>query len=181
MSKNSKARRDAKRKRRREAKLKVERGAIIEEDETLLPKDRELLDQDQIKGRAPDHPKPNATMQAPDFSHLTATRLSTGIRADHLVREAALWWDTRGRKAMGEMRRSQVRQARGQRTRHGPFTLNPDDPNFLPSGILHGWEWQRLNRAECIRVCMVYHSQKYEKPMLESERALLLAPAPIVH
>src|SRR5690606_41799433 len=34
---------------------------------------------------------------------------------------------------------------------------DPDEPNFTPSGILNGWEWDRLDKREKLRLVKYWH------------------------
>ncbi len=116
-------------------------------------------------------------LDAPGVRHDDDTRLATGISVKQLVQQAEFWWMRKGRKTMLNSRRGQVKTVRGARHYMGAFTLNVDDPNFLPSGILHGLPWDNLDRGEKLQVCKAYHEIRYRKPLRDGMSALLLPSA----
>lgn len=134
----------------------------------FIPRDRETLSDALIGGTLPVLPM-NPIIDHRDVRHDSEARLATGIRIDQLVRETERWWTSKGRKAASHSRRSQVRQRRGVRTNWGPFTLDPDDGNFLPSGLIHGWPWDRLSKDEKLRCVKAYHEIRYAKPKRQAE------------
>ena len=88
----------------------------------------------------------------------SSERLDTGMRVSEAVRRAAEWWDKTGSE---EMRRHGQRQAEAKRSF---ATLDPDDPNFLPSGIMHGYVWDDLKWHEKLRVVKAWHHEMIRKP-----------------
>lgn len=148
------------------------------ETDYLLPINRPLLDDQSADGVAGQLPADLAqpVLETPGLSHLDDTRLATGISVKQLVAEAERWWTRRGRRAMLDGRKSQIRTVRGHRHYKGPFTLDPDDPNALPSGIIHGLPWDNLNRAEKLQVCKAYHLIKYRQPQEQELSPQLILP-----
>ena len=88
----------------------------------------------------------------------SSARLDTGMRVNEAVRRAEEWWDRMARK---EMRKHGQRQAEKGRAF---ATLNPDNPNFLPSGIMHGFKWDDLKRHEKLRVVKAWHHHMLRVP-----------------
>ena len=88
----------------------------------------------------------------------SSARLDTGMRVSEAMRRAARWWEGTGRE---EMRKHGQRQAEKGRAF---ATLDPDDPNFLPSGIMHGFKWDDLKRHEKLRVVKAWHHEMIRKP-----------------
>lgn len=170
MSRSSKANRSAKRSRRR-----ARRDLAAE---TTTTHQRTTLDEKLLGGVLPVIAT-NETLDAPGVRHDDDTRLATGITVKQLVQQAEFWWMRKGRKRISMARRSQVKQVRGMRTKRGPFTLDPDDPNFLPSGIMHGVRWDSLSRTEKLAVCKAYHEVRYSKPWRQIEGRLILPSGPI--
>lgn len=86
-------------------------------------------------------------------------KLDTGMKAEEAVRRACNWWESKGRT---EMRLHQMRQAEpvgGSNNGAGASfaVLDPDNPNFLPSGIINGLPWDQLTRDEKLRVVKAWH------------------------
>ena len=79
-------------------------------------------------------------------------KLDTGMTAGEAIRRTRFWWDQYGRKMMIEKAEDQVSAMRSQFA-----TLDPDDDNFLPSGILAGLEWDILSKREKLRLVKVWH------------------------
>ena len=85
-------------------------------------------------------------------------RLDTGMRVSEAMRRASEWWDKTGSE---EMRKHGQRQAEAKR----PFaTLDPDDDNFLLSGIIHGFKWDVLDREEKLCVVKAWHHHMIRVP-----------------
>lgn len=163
MAKSNRTRRRRRRRERRAAEL-----------ETFVPHTRTTLDEKLLGGRLPVIAK-NETLDAPGVRHFDDTRLITGISVSQLVQQSEAWWRRVAVKNLREMRQSTVRQARSRLHNYkGPITLDPDDPNFLPSGILNGADWDHLTKEEKLQVCKAYHEIRYAKPMRDAETALLL-------
>lgn len=92
-------------------------------------------------------------------------RLDTGMTAKEAIARAAAWWDARGRLLMnGEAaRRKKAPGGAGK----GVFAVSdPDDPRFLPSGIVNGHPWADLNRRSCILIVKIWHHFNVRKPDL---------------
>lgn len=93
-------------------------------------------------------------------------RLDTGMSGKEAIHRATAWWEKTGRK---EMRLHNLRQAEpvggGNNGAGGSFSsLDPDNPSFLPSGILNGLSWDELNRDERLRVVKAWHHEHVRMP-----------------
>lgn len=132
---------------------------------------RVTLPEEHLKGALPVKVQDQTIMDRAITHDSDAVMPSTGIKVSLLVMEASHWWELKGAKTFRENRKSQVIQKRGYRTQHGPFALDIDNANFIPSGILHGKGWDDLNEDEKRRVVMMYHEVKYAKPMRDAALA----------
>ncbi len=167
--------------RSRRRKTRANRAeSVTQRDETVIGHGRPTLSEKLLGGRLPVIAT-NETLDAPGVRHFDDTRLATGISVAQLVQQAEQWWTRIGARNFRGMRMSGVRSARSRLEKYrGPITLNPDDPNFLPSGLLNGMQWDHLSKAEKLQVCKAYHEIRYARPMRDSEATLLL-PGPLVH
>lgn len=81
-------------------------------------------------------------------------RLSTGMTLREATARASDWWQRSGRKMMIDMRAHQKKKNRLEFT-----SQNPEDPNYMPSGILHAVEWDSLTEREKYAITAQWHSQ----------------------
>jgi hypothetical protein len=93
-------------------------------------------------------------------------KLDTGMTVQEAVRRAAAWWQTKGRRlAKTELKRQKLGSHRGGNS--GVFaSLDPDDANFMPSGLIHGKPWEELTRRECLMVVKAWHHFAIRMPDL---------------
>lgn len=86
-------------------------------------------------------------------------RLDTGMTAKEAVAQASAWWARIGRKEMRQHAKRQSEAVGGSNNGAGASfaSLDPDSPNFLPSGIIHGLPWEQLSRREKARVTAIWH------------------------
>ena len=81
-----------------------------------------------------------------------SARLDTGMTVAEAVERTKAWWNRTGRGLMRQQ------QDGSQSFARSAFAASdPDDPNFIPSGILNGWEWGRLTRREKLRLVKYWH------------------------
>lgn len=184
MSRNNEARHRRRRAKRRHTQINKDAHDLDgrpppEPPEVSVPHTRITLSDERLGGKLPAN-LVNPVMDTPGLRHDADNRLATGIRVNQLVRESERWWTKGGRKAMLDGRKSQIVTIRTRRHYKGPFTLDTDDPNFMPSGVMHGLPWDNLNRSEKLLICKAYHEVKYGKPYRDNEAALIL-PSILVH
>lgn len=100
-------------------------------------------------------------------------KLDTGMTVREAVASARHWWEKYGRRDMkSHLKRQNMSPASNNKGMGGQFaTLSPDDPNFLPSGIIHGQPWDALNKREQIQVVKVWHHFHIRKPDLLGDHA----------
>lgn len=79
-------------------------------------------------------------------------RLDTGMTVGEAISLTKSWWERIGRRQMVEMREHQNKDKKGFFA-----SQNPDDSNFLPSGVLHGLEWGMLTKREKLTLIKHYH------------------------
>lgn len=81
-----------------------------------------------------------------------AARLDSGMRVDEAIAQASIWWEGKGRDLM-------MSQKDNQRTfaKAAFAEPDPDNPNFLPSGVLNGLKWDHLNAREKLLVTKYWH------------------------
>lgn len=80
-------------------------------------------------------------------------RLDSGMSVSEAIEQARGWWDKNGRHLM-------LRQQYegGQTFAKSVFASpDPDESNFFPSGIVNGWEWDRLDKREKLRIVKYWH------------------------
>ncbi len=79
-------------------------------------------------------------------------RLDTGMKVKEAIERAKLWWNGFGRYGMI------AEKERQEKIKGTAFCSdNPDDSNFLPSGILNGHEWDLLTKREKLRLVKFWH------------------------
>lgn len=86
---------------------------------------------------------------------LLGGRLDSGMTASEAIFRAAKWWDKTGRTMIVD-----------QPAMRKFASHDPDDPRFLPSGILNGHTWDMLGRREKIMITKIYHHFFVRKPDL---------------
>ncbi len=81
-----------------------------------------------------------------------SAKLDTGMSVEEAVVRTRRWWNRTGRGLMQQ-------QAGGGQTfaRSALSSPMPGDPTFTPSGILNGWEWDRLDKREKLRLVKYWH------------------------
>lgn len=75
-------------------------------------------------------------------------RLDTGMTVSEAVWHASRWWDARGRKRLREI------------------AVAFDGERSIPSGILHGVEWDALTKPEKLKVVKAWHHFHVRRPDL---------------
>lgn len=73
--------------------------------------------------------------------------LDSGMKVSEAIARARQWWDARGRRQIATF-----------------AAAGCDDANFIPSGILNGEEWDRLTKAEKLKVCKTWHHMFVRRP-----------------
>ena len=81
-------------------------------------------------------------------------RLDTGMKVRDVLANACNWWNKTGRHLMKNERR------KGREL----VSLDPEDPNYLPSGIVNGEPWDMLDRREKLTVAKHWHHFYVRKP-----------------
>lgn len=80
-------------------------------------------------------------------------KLDTGMSTKEAIRRAEIWWNGRGRFIMKD--------------KPNPFsTLDPSDPNYMPSGIVAGLDWDALTKTEKLNIVKAWHHFAVRKPDL---------------
>lgn len=89
-----------------------------------------------------------------DYSDPDA-RLDTGMKVKDAIASARHWWDKTGRHAM---------RKDGGKGHAVAVSLDPEDPNYIPSGILNGEPWDTLNNRERLFITKAWHHEHIRKP-----------------
>lgn len=86
-------------------------------------------------------------------------KLDTGMSGAEAVKRASAWWQKTGRRIMkSEAKRQRQALTSSDKGNGGVFaSQDPDDPRFLPSGLLHGHPWDHLDRRSKIQVVKIWH------------------------
>jgi hypothetical protein len=95
-------------------------------------------------------------------------RLDTGMTAGEATIRACQWWEVKGRRTMllEKMRQREV-VGGSNKGAGGEFaSLDPDSPNFMPSGVIHGQPWDTLTKDEKIRIVKTWHHFHVRNPDL---------------
>lgn len=82
-------------------------------------------------------------------------RLESGMEVREAIASACYWWNKTGRH--------QVRKD-GAKGHDLSFSVDPQNPNFVPSGILNGEPWDLLNSREKVQVTKAWHFYYISKP-----------------
>lgn len=78
-------------------------------------------------------------------------KLDTGMSAKEAMERARIWWQKTGRRLMRETAEHQLSHNAGFASE------NPDDPNYLPSGVINGVEWDQLTKREMLTIIKHWH------------------------
>lgn len=79
-------------------------------------------------------------------------KLDTGMKVQEALKRAEDWWMRNGRQRIKEVIAEQ------EKLKKGSFSSqNPDDSNYMPSGIINGTEWGLLNKREKLFVVKCWH------------------------
>lgn len=89
-----------------------------------------------------------------DYSDPDA-RLDTGMKVAEALRRTASWWDKTGRHLM---------RKDGAKGASAAVSLDPGDPNYIPSGILNGEPWDTLTTRERLVIVKHWHHFNIRKP-----------------
>ena len=100
-------------------------------------------------------------------------KLSSGMTIKEAVDRAMLWWSTKG---TNEMRLARL-QDKGIRRKLAAFSDDPDSPNFIPSGILHGRPWDQLTKTEKLQIVKMWHYAFVVLPDMDPEHGARLLAA----
>lgn len=100
-------------------------------------------------------------------------RLDTGMKVQEAVKRAEAWWGKTGmREAQQQLKRQSSAVGGANKGAGSAFaSKNPDDPNFLPSGLIHGQPWDALNKREKMMIVKAWHHFFVRKPDLLGEDA----------
>jgi hypothetical protein len=82
-------------------------------------------------------------------------KLDTGMKASEAIERASKWWDATGRHVM--------RKDGLKGSDHGA-SMDPNSPNYIPSGILNGIVWDGLTKDEKHKVVKAWHHEFVRKP-----------------
>lgn len=80
-------------------------------------------------------------------------KLDTGMTVREAIANACYWWGKTGRHAM---KRHGIAEA--------VSSLDPDDQNYIPSGIVNGEPWDVLNNRERAFIVKAWHHHFVRKP-----------------
>ena len=89
-------------------------------------------------------------------------RLDTGMKPGEAIARAEAWWEKTGRKLM--IAQAQRAGATPKEGINAFQSLNPDNPNFLPSGILNGEPWDLLTTREKMMLTKAWHHFAVRRP-----------------
>lgn len=84
--------------------------------------------------------------------------LDTGMKVRQAIASACHWW---GRSGRHQMRKD------GPKGSALAVSLDPESPNYIPSGILNGEQWDHLNDREKAQVVKAWHHHYVRKPQTE--------------
>lgn len=98
-------------------------------------------------------------------------RLDTGMTLKEAMRRASEWWEAKGRKQMQrELQRQATPVGGADRGAGGAFaSQDSTDPNFLPSGIIQGMQWEALGKRERLMIVKAWHHFMVRNPDLIGE------------
>lgn len=75
-------------------------------------------------------------------------RLDSGMKVREAIANACHWWNRTGRQMM---------RKDGGKGSETSASLNPDNENFIPSGIVNGLRWDELNQRERAQIVKAWH------------------------
>ncbi|MBX2835046.1 MAG: hypothetical protein KTR28_08770 [Micavibrio sp.] len=86
-------------------------------------------------------------------------RLDTGMKVQEALKRAEHWWNKTGSKEAQIQLKRQKKSVGGLDNGAGVSfaSSNQDDPNFLPSGIIHGKHWDELTKREKLMITKSWH------------------------
>lgn len=89
----------------------------------------------------------------------TDDRLDTGMTVKEAIKRAEAWWGKTGmREAQQQLKRQSEDVGGANKGAGSPFaTMDQDDPNFMPSGIIHGQPWDSLTKREKLMITKTVH------------------------
>lgn len=98
-------------------------------------------------------------------------RLDTGMTVKEALKRAEAWWGKTGmREAQQQLKRQRSAVGGANNGSGSAFaSQNPDDPNFLPSGLIHGQPWDALTKREKMMIVKAWHHFHIRKPDLLGE------------
>lgn len=82
-------------------------------------------------------------------------RLDTGMKVTEALAQASHWWGKTGRHLI---------RKDGLKGLDMSFSLDPESPNYIASGILNGQTWDLLDKREKLTVVKVWHHFNVRKP-----------------
>lgn len=85
----------------------------------------------------------------------TDQKLDTGMLVREAVANACYWWNHTGRHVM---------KKDGGKGHEFAASLNPEDPNYIPSGIVNGEPWDVLTKRERTNIVKHWHHHFVRKP-----------------
>lgn len=97
-------------------------------------------------------------------------RLDTGMKVGEAMKKAAAWWNKEGRH---QLRKTSNKAKIGRKfiaagkAAAPAILIQGDDTDIIPSGILRGLEWDRLDRREKLRVINVWHFHFVKVPQIK--------------
>ncbi|HKY45619.1 MAG TPA: hypothetical protein VJM50_21195 [Pyrinomonadaceae bacterium] len=82
--------------------------------------------------------------------------LDTGMKVTEALHRAEQWWQAKGRFLI---------------KKHDSETasLDPENANFIPSGIVNGLPWDELTKREKLHITKAYHHEFIRKPQTLGE------------
>lgn len=86
-------------------------------------------------------------------------RLDSGMKLSEAIKRAETWWQGKGARYMQTELKRQSTQVGGADKGAGVAFASKDetDPNFLPSGLIHGEPWETLTKREKLMVVKIWH------------------------
>lgn len=87
-------------------------------------------------------------------------RLDTGMKVSEAIERTQKWWENSGRSIMLDHK---IRQSA---TGAVFASADPDDLNFLPSGIINARPWHELTKREMLRLVKFWHHFHVRMPDL---------------
>ena len=85
-------------------------------------------------------------------------RLESGMKVREAIANACYWWNKTGRQMM---------RKDGAKGSEIAVSLNPENDNFSPSGILNGQPWDQLSQREKAQIVKAWHHFYVSKPQTD--------------